>query len=47
MRTMLSSVLPFTARCIKRRAISPLLDGDEVEVVGMAPAAECHKYSLY
>ena len=32
---------PFTARCTERRAISPLLVGDEVEVVSMAPAEEC------
>ena len=32
---------PFTARCIERRAISPLLVGDDVEVVSMAPADEC------
>jgi hypothetical protein len=32
---------PFTARCTERRAISPLLPGDEVEVVSMAPADEC------
>ena len=32
---------PFTARCTERRAISPLLVGDEVEVVEMAPADEC------
>ena len=32
---------PFTARCATRRAISPLLVGDEVEVVSMAPADEC------
>jgi hypothetical protein len=32
---------PFTAKCRQRRAISPLLVGDEVEVVGMAPADEC------
>lgn len=31
---------PFTARCIDRRAISPLQVGDEVEVVSMAPADE-------
>jgi Calcium binding len=31
---------PFTARCTERRAISPLLAGDEVEVVSMAPADE-------
>ncbi len=33
--------MPFTARCIKERAISPLRVGDEVEVVGMAPSEEC------
>ena len=32
---------PFVARCIAERAISPLRVGDEVEVVGMAPEAEC------
>src|SRR5947199_177237 len=32
---------PFAARCMERRAISPLLLGDEVEVVSMAPADEC------
>ena len=32
---------PFTARCATRRAISPLLVGDEVDVTGMAPADEC------
>jgi Calcium binding len=31
---------PFTARCIARRAISPLEPGDEVEVVGMVPVEE-------
>ncbi len=35
---------PFSARCIAQRTISPLEPGDEVEVVGMAPAEECdHK----
>jgi hypothetical protein len=29
------------ARCIAERSISPLRVGDEVEVVGMAPEAEC------
>ena len=29
------------ARCIAERAISPLLVGDEVEVLGMAPEGEC------
>ena len=32
---------PFLTRCIKERAFSPLRVGDEVEVVGMAPADEC------
>jgi hypothetical protein len=32
---------PFTARCIVRRATSPLELGDEVEVAGMAPEEEC------
>lgn len=32
---------PFTAYCTDRRAISPLLVGDEVDVVSMAPADEC------
>jgi hypothetical protein len=32
---------PFTAKCSARRAVSPLLVGDEVEVLSMAPADEC------
>jgi hypothetical protein len=32
---------PFLTRCVAERAISPLRIGDEVEVVGMAPAEEC------
>ncbi len=32
---------PFTARCVVKRAISPLKNGDEVEVIGMAPEEEC------
>lgn len=32
---------PFAARCATKRAISPLLVGDEVDVTGMAPAGEC------
>ncbi len=32
---------PFRARCIARRATSPLHVGDEVKVVGMAPEDEC------
>ena len=32
---------PFSARCVARRASSPLEPGDEVEVVEMAPEEEC------
>lgn len=32
---------PFRARCIRRRAVSPLRPGDEVEVMRMAPEEEC------
>lgn len=32
---------PFSARCIIRRATSPLEPGDEVEVVGIASVEEC------
>jgi hypothetical protein len=32
---------PFLARCIVRRAISPLRVGDEIEVLEMAPEEEC------
>src|SRR5882757_3187307 len=32
---------PFLTRCIKERATSPFLVGDEIEVVGMAPEQEC------
>ena len=41
--TYLSDTLqfPFSARCVARRAISPLEPGDEVEVVGMPPEEEC------
>ncbi len=34
---------PFTAVCTGRRAISPLLVNDEVDVIGMAPEEECEK----
>ena len=34
-------VFPFRAKCIAQRAISPLRKGQEVEVVGLAPADEC------
>jgi len=33
--------LSFTARCRTKRTISPLLVGDEVDVIGMGPADEC------
>jgi hypothetical protein len=33
--------LPFAATCITKRAVSPLSIGDEVEVLGLAPEAEC------
>jgi Calcium binding len=33
--------VPFAARCITQRRISPLRVGDEVDVVGMAPEEEC------
>ncbi len=32
---------PFVAKCIKQRAVSPLRQGDEVKIVGMAPEEEC------
>jgi len=32
---------PFRAKCTSQRAISPLRKGQEVEVVGLAPAEEC------
>ncbi len=32
---------PFSARCVARRVISPLEQGDKVEVVDMAPEEEC------
>ena len=33
--------VPFTARCVAERAISPVRVGDEVEVVGLPPEEEC------
>jgi len=33
--------VPFSAKCIAQRSISPLTPGDTVEVTGMAPAEEC------
>jgi hypothetical protein len=32
---------PFITQCRAKRAISPLQIGDEVDVIGMAPEAEC------
>jgi hypothetical protein len=32
---------PFRAKCVAQRAISPLRKGQEVAVVGLAPAEEC------
>ena len=32
---------PFSARCVDERPTSPLEEGAEVEVVGMAPSEEC------
>jgi hypothetical protein len=34
---------PFLARCIAKRATSPLKVGDEVDVLGMAPDEECER----
>jgi hypothetical protein len=34
---------PFRATCITQRAISPLRKGQEVGVVGLAPAEECER----
>lgn len=33
--------VPFQARCIAKRSISPLEVGEQVEVIGMPPEAEC------
>src|SRR5271165_1717673 len=33
--------VPFQARCIGKRSISPLDVGEPVEVIGMPPEAEC------
>ena len=35
--------VPFPARCVRERRISPLRVGDEVEVVGMAPDESEHE----
>jgi len=33
--------LPFRAKCVAERKISPLLAGDKVKAIGMAPTDEC------
>jgi hypothetical protein len=35
--------VPFTARCVEAREVSPLEVGDEVEVVGMPAERECER----
>ena len=35
--------VPFRARCVEEREVSPLSEGDEVEVVGMPPERECER----
>ena len=35
--------VPFRARCVAEREVSPLSVGDEVEVVGMPPEQECER----
>lgn len=35
--------IPFTAKCIVPRSVSPLKTGEVVEVVGMAPEEECER----
>ncbi len=34
---------PFLAQCVAKRAISPLKEGDEVDVLEMAPEEECER----
>ena len=34
---------PFKAKCIAKRSISPLEVGEEVDVLGMAPAGDCER----
>ncbi len=34
---------PFRAKCIAERVISPLREGDKVEVTGMAPESDCQQ----
>jgi hypothetical protein len=35
--------VPFRARCVEQREVSPLSAGEEVEVVGMPPERECER----
>jgi hypothetical protein len=37
---------PFIARCRSRRPISPIREGDEVDVMAMAPEEEC-KHDMF
>lgn len=34
---------PFRAKCVANRTISPLREGDKVEVVTMAPESDCQR----
>jgi hypothetical protein len=34
---------PFKAKCIKKRSISSLQEGEQIEVLGMAPESECER----
>ena len=34
---------PFKAKCVEKRVISPLQEGEEVRVLGMAPESECER----
>ena len=34
---------PFKAKCIEKRSTSPLLEGEEVEILNMASAEECER----
>ena len=34
---------PFTAKCVVKRAVSPLKVGDEIEILSMAPGEECQQ----
>jgi hypothetical protein len=38
--------VPFVARCVEGREVSPLSLGDEVEVVGMPAERECQREML-